>query len=54
MAATASVDHIQITVYYTEAVAAAVPFFSWWSLPLMLIGVVWVMKREGIVKMDTV
>ncbi len=46
-AATASVDHMRITVYYTAAVAEAVPFFSWWSVPLMILGVVWLMRREG-------
>ncbi len=43
----ASVDHMRITVYYTAAVAEAVPFFSWWSVPLMILGVVWLMRREG-------
>lgn len=46
-AAGASVDHARITVYYTEAVAAAAPFFSWWSLPLMLAGCGWVLWKEG-------
>ncbi len=46
-AATAYVDHMRITVYYTAGVAEAVPFFSWWSVPLMIFGVVWLMRREG-------
>lgn len=45
-AATASVDHMRITVYYTDAAGPA-PFFSWWSLPLMLLGCGWVLWKEG-------
>lgn len=41
------VDHMRITVYYTDAVAAAAPFFSWWSLPLMLAGCGWILWKEG-------
>jgi hypothetical protein len=44
---TASVNHIRTTVYYTEAVAGVAPFFSWWSLPLMLAGCAWVLWKEG-------
>lgn len=53
-AATASVDHMRITVYYTDAVVVAAPFFSWWSLPLMLLGCGWVLWKEGYLGGDIV
>ncbi len=43
---TLNVDHMRITVYYTEAAGAA-PFFSWWSFPLMFAGCGWVLWKEG-------
>ncbi|MBU0766889.1 hypothetical protein KKF55_03860 [Patescibacteria group bacterium] len=40
------VDHVRIIVYYTEAVAEEVPFFSWWSIPFLIAGLFLILWKE--------
>lgn len=47
LAVTASIDHIRMTVYYTESAAAEVPVFSWASASgAAIAGYVWHRRKR--------